>query len=105
MSPDALVVLAGVVLAAAVVVAVVRLEARRTRDRVDCFMRAAGIEVPVDAGTRSVSHESALAGSESRGVRDSEPLTSAERGNGRDADVERSLAGLAGIRAVREPDS
>ena len=105
MSTDVLAVLAGVVLAAAVVVAVVRFEARRTRNRVDYLMRAAGIEVPDGTGSPAVAQESALAGSESGSAQAGEPLTPTERGNGRDHEVERVLAGLAGLRAVREPDS
>ena len=82
-----------------------RFESRRIARRVDYLMRAAGIEAPDGSRPRSVARASALAGPDSRSVHESEALTPAERGNGRDHEVERSLAALAGIRAVREPDS
>ena len=106
MSPAAWVVVAVVLATGAVLAVLVLAVGRAVTRRLDCIMAATGIaELAPPSGTRFLAHESALAGSESRNVHESEPLTPAERGNGRDADVERSLAGLAGIRATREPES
>ena len=84
------------------VVLVVRHEARRTRALVAHLMRAAGIEAPDGAGTRSHARTSPLGKGESRSVRDSEALTPALRGNGADHETTRALAGLAGMRAEQE---
>ena len=102
MSPDALAVLAAVLGTGCALAAVVRFEGRRTRERVDYLMRAAGIEVPGSAGRRALAHETAPAKGEPRSVQADAP---AGPSNGRDHEVERALAALAGMRAVRETDS
>ena len=91
MSVDALAVLVGVVGVGLALAALIRHEGRRTRERVRYLMRAAGIAVPDDAG---------LGKGESRSVEAEAPAGPA---NGRD--IERELAALVGLRAVREPDS
>jgi len=101
-SPDALAVLAAVLGTGCALAAVVRFEARRTRERVDYLMRAAGIEVPAGSARRARAHGTGLGKGESRSVQADAP---AGPSNGRDHEVERSLAALAGMRVVRETDS
>lgn len=105
-SPAAWMVVA-VVLGTGAVLAVLVLAVGRsvTRRLVHIMVKTGIAPFPEPSGTRSLAHESVLAGSDPRSVRDSEALAPAERGNGRDIEVERSLAALAGLRAAREPDS
>lgn len=102
MRADALIVIATVLGGGATVIAVVRFEARRRARRMDLIARAAGIEAPDDAGRRAVAHETGgLVGGERQSMRESKVF---ERGNGRDIEVERTLASLSGLRTVREPE-
>lgn len=104
--PATLAVIVAVVLTGGAVVAVVRFEAQRVNRRLDRIMAATGIAEPTcGSRSRALAHETAHSKGESRSMRNNEALTPAERGTGRDHEVEQALAGLAGIRAVREPDS